>query len=159
MVARNLKKPYPLDIADSPNVRRRSVYAFHKRLIPYPLFQAFDAPDGQQCAGRRAITTVVPQALAVLNDPFVRDRAADFAARLSPEASDEPARCVELAYQLAFSRKPTQVEASAGVEFLARQGRARSGREPQKTATEVRRLALTDYCQALFGLNEFIYVD
>jgi hypothetical protein len=24
---------------------------------------------------------------------------------------------------------------------------------------DARRLALTDYCQVLFGLNEFIYVD
>lgn len=158
MVARNLKKPYPLDIADSPSVRRRSVYAFHKRLIQYPLFQAFDAPDGQQCAGRRPITTVVPQALAVLNDPFVRDRATDFAARLSQDIADETARCVELAYQLAFSRMPTQVEASAGVAFLTRQTRERSARE-QKTSAQSWRLALTDYCQALFGLNEFIYVD
>src|SRR5207237_2499607 len=82
MVARNIKTPYPTDIPDTPAVRRRSVYMFHKRVIPYPLLQAFDAPDAQQCTGRRANTTVVPQALALLNDPFVRARASDFAARL-----------------------------------------------------------------------------
>ena len=27
------------------STRRRSVYMFHKRLIPYPMFQAFDRPD------------------------------------------------------------------------------------------------------------------
>jgi hypothetical protein len=29
-------------------------------------------------------------------------------------------------------------------------------RDPKAAA---RKLALTDYCQALFGLNEFVYVD
>ena len=82
MVARNLKDPYPKDVPDGPAVHRRSVYLFHKRVIPYPLFQAFDAPDAQQCTGRRNVTTVAPQALALLNDPFVRARAGDFADRL-----------------------------------------------------------------------------
>jgi hypothetical protein len=159
MVARNLKNPYPKDVPDTAAVRRRSVYMFHKRVVPYPLLQAFDAPDAQQCAGRRAVTTVVPQALAVLNDPFVRARASDFAARLLKEAGDEPAGCVERAYRLAFGRAPTGAEKTAGVEFLAGQTRDRSDRDPKATPAETRRLALTDYCQALVGLNEFLYVD
>jgi mono/diheme cytochrome c family protein len=159
MVARNIKTPYPTDIPDSSAVRRRSVYLFHKRVIPYPLLQAFDAPDAQQCTGRRANTTVVPQALALLNDPFVRARAADFAARLLKESADDPASCVENAYRLAFSRTPTEAEKTAGVEFLAAQERERSSRQPEAAPAEIRRATLNDYCQVLFGLNEFIYVD
>jgi hypothetical protein len=159
MVARNVQSPYPKDVPDSPAVRRRSVYMFHKRVIPYPLLQAFDAPDAQQCTGRRSITTVVPQALAILNDPFVRDRASDFAARLQKEAGSEPAKIVATAYRLAFSRNPSEMERSAGVDFLARQERSRLKRQPKASAPEIRKLALTDYCQVLFGLNEFIYVD
>ncbi|QDU18442.1 PSD1 and planctomycete cytochrome C domain-containing protein [Urbifossiella limnaea] len=148
MVARNLKNPYPKNVADGPAVWRRSVYLFHKRVIPYPLFQAFDAPDAQQCSGKRNITTVVPQALAVLNDPFVRARAADFADRLMRDADP-----VGRAYRLAFARPPTTAEREAGVAFLARRERDRAGRGDPK------RDALADYCQVLFGLNEFIYVD
>ncbi|MBN9523407.1 PSD1 domain-containing protein [bacterium] len=153
MVARNLKNPYPKDVADGPAVWRRSVYLFHKRVIPYPLFQAFDAPDAQQCSGKRTVTTVAPQALALLNDPFVRARAGDFAARLERDAGADPARGVERAYLLAFGRPPTDGERGAGVEFLAQREHARAGRD------DARRQALTDYCQVLFGLNEFIYVD
>lgn len=149
MVARNLKSPYPQDIPDTSAVRRRSVYMFHKRVIPYPLLQAFDAPDAQQCAGRRALTTVVPQALAILNDPFVRSRGADFAARLQKDAGDDPAKCVDRAYALAFGRAPSEAERAAGVAFIAKQEASRRDRK----------LALTDYCQVLFGLNEFLYVD
>jgi hypothetical protein len=156
MVARNLKTPYPKDIPDGPAVHRRGVYLFHKRVIPLPLFQAFDAPDAQQCTGRRNVTTVAPQALALLNDPFVRARAGDFAARLFSEAGNDPTRQVNRAYRLAFGRPPTDDERGAGVEFLARRERDRSARDPKG---DERKLALTDYCQALFGLNEFVYID
>jgi mono/diheme cytochrome c family protein len=159
MVARNIQSKYPTDVVDSPAVRRRSVYMFHKRVIPYPLFQAFDAPDAQQCTGRRNTTTVAPQALALLNDPFVRARAGDFADRLLNEIGDDSARSIERAYRLAFGRPPTNAERDAGIEFLAQQSRERSAREPKAKARDVRKLALTDYCQVLFGLNEFMYVD
>jgi mono/diheme cytochrome c family protein len=159
IVARNIKSPYPTNIPDTSAVRRRSVYLFHKRVIPYPLLQAFDAPDAQQCNGRRSNTTVVPQALALLNDPFVRARAADFSARLLKESGEDPVSCVESAYRLAFSRAPTRDEKVAGVEFLAAQQRERSSRQAKTAAAEIRQMALIDYCQVLFGLNEFIYVD
>lgn len=72
MVARNTKSPYPSDARDDASTRRRSVYMFHKRVVPNPLLQAFDRPDAQQACGRREHTTVAPQALALLNDSFVR---------------------------------------------------------------------------------------
>jgi cytochrome c553 len=159
MVARNLKNPYPKNVPEGPEDRRRSVYMFHKRVIPYPLFQAFDAPDAQQCTGRRNVTTVAPQALALLNDPFLRTRAGDFANRLRKEAGGDPAAVIDRAYHLAFGRPPTEAEQGAGVEFLAQQNREHSARDPKKVRDEIRRQALTDYCQVLFGLNEFIYVD
>ena len=155
MVARNLKTPYPKAIPDTPAVHRRGVYVFHKRVIPLPLFQAFDAPDAQQCTGRRNVTTVAPQALALLNDPFVRARADNFADRLLAGGGD-PGGLVDRAYRVAFGRPPTETELAAGVEFLSRKDRDRSARDPKGDA---RKRALTDYCQVLFGLNEFVYVD
>jgi cytochrome c553 len=159
MVARNLQNPYPKDVPEGPEDRRRSVYMFHKRVIPYPLFQVFDAPDAQQCTGRRNVTTVAPQALALLNDPFIRTRAGDFANRLLKETGGGPAAVIDRAYHLAFGRPPSKAERDAGVEFLARQNRDRSARDPKQPRDNIRRQALTDYCQVLFGLNEFIYVD
>jgi cytochrome c553 len=159
MVARNLKNPYPKNVSEGAEERRRSVYMFHKRVIPYPLFQVFDAPDAQQCTGRRNVTTVAPQALALLNDPFVRTRAGDFANRLLKDTNGDTTKVVDRAYQLAFGRPPTKAEREAGLEFLAHQTRERAGRDPKRPRDEIRRQALTDYCQVLFGLNEFIYVD
>jgi hypothetical protein len=159
MVARNLKDPYPRNVPEGQEDRRRSVYMFHKRVIPYPLFQVLDAPDAQQCAGRRNVTTVAPQALALLNDPFIRTRAGDLANRLLKETGGAPAAVIDRAYHLAFGRPATEAERDAGVEFLAQQTRERSARAPKGSPDEIRRQALTDYCQVLFGLNEFIYVD
>ncbi|HEY2909162.1 MAG TPA: PSD1 and planctomycete cytochrome C domain-containing protein, partial [Gemmataceae bacterium] len=136
MVARNVQSPYPKEVPDGPAVRRRSVYMFHKRVIPYPLLQAFDAPDAQQCTGRRAITTVVPQALAILNDPFVRARASDFSARLLKKNGDDRAKCINQAYRLALSRPPTEKEMAAGIEFLMRQNKERSARQSKADPAE-----------------------
>ena len=79
-LARNIKgKGYPKDAKDDVATRRRSVYMFHKRLIPYPMFQAFDRPDLMTTCARRQNTTVAPQAMVILNDRFVRAVARDFA--------------------------------------------------------------------------------
>src|SRR4029077_19008947 len=86
MLARNTKAPYPRDAVDSNATRRRSVYLFHKRVVQHPLLQAFDGPDAAVSCGRRSVTTVAPQALALLNDRFFRDRAADLARRLLVES-------------------------------------------------------------------------
>src|SRR5207247_6730686 len=86
--ARNMKDPYPKDLKESPATRRRSIYMFHKRVVQYPLMQAFDGPDAQASCGRRVNTTVAPQALALLNDRFVRYRACDLASRGVHEARD-----------------------------------------------------------------------
>jgi hypothetical protein len=155
MQARNVKDPYPRDVQDTPETRRRSVYLFHKRVVQYPLMQAFDAPDAQVSCGRRVNTTVAPQALALLNDPFVRKRAEELTERLSKEAVSEVESQIRRAFELGLGRLPSLEELADASSFLAEQTAAR--RERTKEGAE--RLALVDFCQALFSLNEFVYVD
>jgi hypothetical protein len=138
--ARNVKDPYPKDAKDTPETRKRTIYMFHKRVVQYPLMQALDAPDAQTSCGRRMNTTVAPQALALLNDPFVRLRAEELAKRLRAEKETE-AR-IRLAFQLCFNRAPASDELATSLDFLT-----------------ARNDSLTDFCQALFGLNEFLYID
>jgi hypothetical protein len=157
--ARNMKDPYPKDLKDTTATRRRSIYLFHKRVVQHPLMQAFDGPDAQASCGRRETTTVAPQALALLNDTFVRARALDFAQRVEKEAGVEPKAQVCLAWRLALGREPSTSELKSGMTFLNSQFRQRSRRDPGKPQTEPQQLALADFCQAVFALNEFIYVD
>ena len=156
--ARNLKSPYPREARDEPSTRRRTIYMFHKRIIQYPLMQAFDGPDATASCGRRLNTTVAPQGLALLNDPFVRLRASDFASRLAREAGEDPPAQVRRAFWLALGRAPEESELKASVDFLRAQAESRRNRPGDAPGT-VAHEALADYCQSLFGLNEFIYVD
>jgi hypothetical protein len=159
IVARNLKDGYPADIKDTDATRRRSVYLFHKRVVPYPLLAAFDAPEASQSCGRRNRTTVAPQALALLNDPFVRSRALDFADRLRREAGDDPTACAERGFRVALGRAPSELESKAARDFIAAQLDSRKSRDTKLPLPENQRRALADFCQAMFGLNEFAYVD
>jgi hypothetical protein len=157
--ARNMKDPYPRHLKDTPATRRRSIYMFHKRVVQQPLMQAFDGPDAQASCGRRENTTVAPQALALLNDKFVRARALDFAQRVEKEAGAEPEAQAGLAWRLALGREPSTADLKSGMAFLNAQLQQRSTRDLDKPKTDLQKLALADFCQAIFALNEFIYVD
>ncbi|MBL8795334.1 MAG: PSD1 domain-containing protein [Planctomycetia bacterium] len=128
---------------DGPATWRRSIYLFRKRSVPIPLLQAFDAPDSNSSAGKRPQTTVVPQALTLMNDPTLRKHAGRFADRVLVQAgADQPAQ-VRLAYRIALARQPRPAELAAALAFL------------DHADTE----ALADFCHALILLNEFIYID
>ena len=159
IVARNTKDPYPKDAKDTPATRRRTVYMYHKRVTQHPLMQAFDAPDASLSCGRRNSTTVAPQALALLNDPFCRDRAADFAQRLIADAGEKPEDWIAQGFRLAISRPPSEKELTTSLAFVEQQREHRAARDKTLSADQVRQEALADFCQALFSLNEFIYVD
>ena len=57
--------------------------------------------------------------------------------------------------QASFARLPTNREIETSIQFIEAQIKARTERSEQDPRIE----ALTDFCQSLFGLNEFIYVD
>jgi mono/diheme cytochrome c family protein len=157
LTARNLKSPYPDDADDGPATRRRTVYMFHKRLVPYPLLQAFDRPDLMQSCGQRDQTTVAPQSLALLNDQFVRLRANDFATRLVSDCGDDDERLVDQAFRTSLGRPPSEPELATSIAFIVSQT---DSREPQTNdVSAARHAAVADFCQTLFSLNEFLYVD
>src|SRR5436189_83387 len=121
---------------------------FHKRVVQHPLMQAFDGPDAQASCGRRENTTVAPQALALLNDTFVRARAMDFARRVEKEAGAETEARVRRAWRLALGREPSTDELDSATAFTNGQIQRRSTRDPDKT--EPQHQALADLCQAVF---------
>jgi hypothetical protein len=92
-----------------------------------------------------------------LNDKFVRARALDFSQRVEKDAGAEPQAQVRLAWRLALGREPSTAELNSGTAFLNVQLQQRSTRD--RVQTETQQLALADLCQAIFAMNEFIYVD
>ena len=136
-------------------MRRRSIYFFIKRSQLVPILMLFDFPEPNVSVGGRVSTTIAPQALAVMNSPQVRNYARAFAERLKPEVASGVPSAVKHAYRRALSRKPDSTELKDATKFINKQ--TESYRAEGKSAPEER--ALADFCQVLFGLNEFIYVE
>jgi hypothetical protein len=137
---------WPTDVEDGPATWRRSVYIFTRRSMRVPFLEVFDAPDVMASIGRRDETTVAPQALFVLNNPFVRAQAEHFARRVRLIAREDSRAAVAWVYWLALSRPPSDDELRLSFEFLTAD---RVGNED----------GLVDLCHAIWTLNEFIYVD
>lgn len=133
------------------NHQRRALYFQVKRSQLSRTLQLFDAPDAVLSAGNRPATITAPQALLFLNSPLVRAGATAFARRLEPIAVHDPAAAVRLGYLLTTGRPPDVTELAEATGYLS--ARAAAGDAASRSR------ALTDFCQVLFGLNEFVYVE
>ncbi len=127
---------------------RRSVYTYAKRGLRYPFFEVFDLPNMNVSCERRTTTTVPTQALTLLNNQFTLRQARYFAERVAALADDAEARIRE-AYQITMSRPPTDQELEANLDFLRQQEAYHDGDALA---------ALTDLCDVILNLNEFLYV-
>lgn len=132
---------------------RRSVYLTVKRSNLIPILQLFDAPDSIQSIGDRDVTTVPPQALAMMNSPLVRKLSEQFAKRISVPAEVSSVIIVGKAYSLALSREPDKSEMSQMAAFIDSQTASYGG------GGKAKERAIADFCQLMFCLNEFIFVD
>ena len=127
---------------------RRSIYLMSPRFATHPVLRVFDPPNTFQSSGDRVVSTTPAGALFMFNSKFVRNQAHLFANRVRREAGEQETARVKWVYRIAFSRLPTDSEISAGVKFM-RQAANESGSHSR---------ALDQYCHAIMGLNEFIYV-
>jgi len=136
-------------------MKRRAIYFTIKRSQLIPMMTQFDAPDSLVGIEARPTTTVAPQALLLMNNALVRDGATHLAERVRPKTDTPLADAVRSGYARALGRPPTDQEAADAVQFIQDQAAAylKDGK------ADAERLALTDFCQVLLELNEFIYVD
>jgi len=97
----------------------RSVYLPLLRGLTPTSLEVFDFAEQGMVSGSRETTTVAPQALYLLNDPFVRKQSLELAKSLehSTIAGDE-AR-IEQAYRLVLGRTATSEEIERAKTFLA----------------------------------------
>jgi hypothetical protein len=123
----------------------RSVYLPAFRNAVPDLLAAFDMADPSVVTGRRNVSTVAPQALALLNHPFVIEQARLAAGRLLAEGRSDDSALIDRAYQLTTGRPPTASERQAVLRHL--------------NAAADRREAWTAVVQALFASVEFRYVN
>ncbi len=95
---------------------RRSIYVQVIRNDLDPFLTAFDMPVPSAPRGRRDVTNVPAQSLALLNDPVIQDWAADWAARTAEESA--PDKRARLMFQQALAREPLPNELQASLRFV-----------------------------------------
>lgn len=138
---------WPNTDKDDPATWRRSIYVFVKRSTPLPMFQAFDRPDRTGSVGRRHQTTIVPQALHLVNDPLIRKQSELFAERITREVGTDRRAQITGAFRVALARLPEPSEEKLLLRFLI------------DAPIQRDLVALTDMCQSLLMLNEFVVVE
>jgi mono/diheme cytochrome c family protein len=136
-------------------MKRRSIYFFIKRSKLIPMMQLFDSPESLVSIGDRPATTIAPQALMFMNNPHVRSYARSFGEQLKAAADKSLEDAVRQGYMATVARQPTDEELADNVAFLNDQIKSyETNKQPN-----ARDLALSDLCQVLMSLNEFIYVE
>jgi cytochrome c553 len=109
-----------------PENRRRTIYARVRRSVYVcnsgtggvdRMLQLFDFPDPTTSVDHRTTTTVPLQGLFFLNSDLVMGAAERLSARIQSSAANQRDR-ISQAYEILFSRPPTEKEAEAGAAFL-----------------------------------------
>ncbi|MBI1374540.1 MAG: DUF1553 domain-containing protein [Phycisphaera sp.] len=136
--------------------KRRSVYLMTKRLTAMPYFTTFDGADrSAHTPGRdQSVTTV--QALWLMNNAFIHERAEAFAARVLRERGDDNAR-LDYAFLLTLGRPVSEHERQAAIDYLQRV-RDTLTSDGVKT-DDAAAAAWRSFARALLSINEFLYVD
>ena len=150
-------KPSPL-----PEQRRRAVYMFSQRSLLPPLMTTFDFVDTTLPCVQRPVSTVAPQALALLNNAFAHERSQALATVvLSLRRQDVPSAerrdygsdidpQIRLAWRLALARDPSSAELLAAREHI---------RNQQQRWPSAPSRPLASLCHVLLNTNEFAYID
>jgi hypothetical protein len=129
---------------------RRSIYLNVRRNFLTPMFLAFDYPIPFTTMGRRSVSNVPAQALALMNNPFVVQQAEKWARRvLADEGKNARQRVADL-YVTAFGRPPDDNELAEAMAFLQN-----PAAPPERASLE----AWRDLCHVLFNVKEFIFIN
>lgn len=134
---------------------RRSLYIKMTLMEPPRFLALFNQPIPKLTVGRRDVTNVPDQALAMLNDPFVLAMARHWSERLMQDGAASPQERAGRMFAAALARPPRQAE----IERLVRLVRASAQlRGADSRAVLACQAAWQDAAHAIFNLKEFIYV-
>jgi hypothetical protein len=124
---------------------RRTIYGFVDRLNLPGLYRTFDFPDPSTSSPLRDQTTVPPQALFLMNHPFIIDVSRSILARPDIVKLGEPRSKVSRLFQIVYGRPVSDEESITIRQFL---GESSSDRRRWQSLV-----------QAILLANEFVFVD
>ena len=128
---------------------RRSVYVPVFRSSLPELFEVFDFANSSLVTGRRTLSTVAPQALFMMNHPFVRTQAKLAAERLLGDSQPKEEDRIDHAYLRILGRHATVAEIALSQKFL---------KSVVDTTEKGQSEAWTQMVQSLFSTIDFRYV-
>jgi hypothetical protein len=133
---------------------RRSLYIKNTLMEAPKFLEAFNFPGGKVSQGRRDLTNVPAQALALLNDPFVLEQADLWAQSLVPR-DDTVASRIDTLFVVGLGRPARPDERERFTQLAAQLADVYqvSGADVLKSRDVWR-----DVAHALFNLKEFIYI-
>jgi hypothetical protein len=147
---------------EGPETWRRSIYAYWKRGLKFPMFDVHDQPDQNVTVEKRNVSTVPTQALTLLNGEFVLLHARYLADRVIGEAAADPAARVKRLYRITLSREPSERELASGLEFLDSEWEwqaAKVSGSGTGSGRGAERAALTNLSHVMLNTNEFLYIN
>jgi len=134
---------------------RRSLYLKMTLMEPPRLLALFNQPIPKLTTGRRDVTSVPDQALALLNDPFVVAMAKHWSEQVVQDGSSTPQQRVRRMAETALSRPLRDDETARFVRLTEAAARLRGAADGDLLSC---RPAWQDLAHAFFNLKEFIHV-
>jgi hypothetical protein len=127
-------------------IPRRSLYLMAVRTGTKADFgPLFDVADCTGIVERRFESIVAPQALFLMNDPFVTELAGALSQRVKCEFNeDDDRKRIHRLYEITIGRPPKATEIEIGLQLLAEPGRENPW---------------ASYCQIVLCTSEFLFVD
>jgi len=108
-------------VTTGPDRYRRSLYVFRFRSVPYPVLQAFDAPNGDFACVRRSRSNTPLQALTTLNEPIFVESARGLALKALSNGGKTDGEKLTDALRCCVSRMPSDKELSILLTLLVKQ--------------------------------------
>ncbi len=134
---------------------KRSIYLPLVRTVVPRSLEVFDFADQGLVVGSRDTTTVAPQALYMLNDPFVAEQAKAFALNLLKSDLDAEGR-IQRAFREALGRDAHAKEIERTKTFLVQY--ATDFANESEASSDPQTAAWISFTQALLASAEFRYV-
>jgi len=115
--------PKTWNVDENDDRYRRAIYTFRFRSVPYPMLQAFDAPNGDIATVKRNRSNTPLQALTTLNETLFMECATGLAETTLSSGSKNDDQRIETAFRRCVSRYPSAAEKQLLADFLQKQRR------------------------------------
>jgi len=129
---------------------RRSVYLNVRRNFLNPMFLAFDYPTPFSSMGRRSVSNVPAQALAMMNNPLVIQQANLWGGRIAKETTKTPTERIIAMYEAGLARLPRESEQNDALAFVESLAKDYGSVDDPRV--------WSDFAHVLMNLKEWIYL-